>query len=244
MRFDVLTLFPGLFQGFLTESLMAKAVQRGLFDVKLHDFRSFSQDKHHKVDDRPFGGGPGMVLMADPVVSCVEQLQQEIPIGQIVLLTPQGRRFDQTIAETLVAQPRLILLCGRYEGFDQRVSDLLNPLELSLGDFVLNGGEVAAMAVIEAVARLIPGVLGDERSAVEDSFSSGNRGLEFPQYTRPREYRGLNVPEILFSGDHGRIDQWRQEQALARTRDRRQDLWDALQRPEASSNESRNKNEK
>lgn len=244
MRFDVLTLFPGLFQGFLTESLMAKAVQRSLIDVRLHDFRSFSQDKHHKVDDRPFGGGPGMVLMADPIVSCVEQLQQESPSGQVILLTPQGRRFDQRIAEKMVGQPRLILLCGRYEGFDQRVIDLLQPLELSLGDFVLNGGEVAAMAVIESVARLIPGVLGDERSAVDDSFSSGNRGLEFPQYTRPRVYRGLSAPEILFSGDHGRIERWRQEQALAKTRDRRQDLWDALQAPQSqASSDAKDMNE-
>ncbi|MEZ6105671.1 MAG: tRNA (guanosine(37)-N1)-methyltransferase TrmD [Pirellulaceae bacterium] len=235
MRFDVLTLFPGLFQGFVTESLMAKAVQRNLIDIRLHDFRLWSQDKHHKVDDRPFGGGPGMVLMADPVVRCVEAIQQEAPPGELILLTPQGERFNQRIAESLVRSPRLVLLCGRYEGFDQRVLDSLRPRELSLGDFVLNGGEVAAMAIIEATARLIPGVLGDERSAVDDSFSSGNRGLEFPHYTRPRDYRGLTVPEILFSGDHGRIQSWREEQARQRTKQRRADLW-STGRDEPSSN--------
>jgi len=224
MRFDVLTLFPDLFQGYLGQSLLAKAIERKQVDVQLHDFRQWTLDKHHKVDDRPFGGGPGMVIMAEPVVRCVEQLQKESPPGKVVLLTPQGRRLDQRIVEELATEPRLILLCGRYEGFDQRVIDLLEPLELSLGDFVLNGGEVAAMAVIDACIRLVPGVVGDEQSVIDDSFSSGNRGLEFPQYTRPREFRGLAVPEVLLSGNHAEVAKWREAQAHARTRERRSDL--------------------
>jgi tRNA (guanine37-N1)-methyltransferase len=174
MRFDVLTLFPGLFSGYLGESLVSKAIERNLIDVQLHDFRKWTLDRHNKVDDRPYGGGPGMVIMADPVVRCVEELQREGPPAHLVLLTPQGKRFSQTTVERLAKLPRLMLLCGRYEGFDQRVTDVLEPEELSLGDFVLNGGEVAAMAVIDAVMRLIPGTLGDEESHVDDSFSSGH----------------------------------------------------------------------
>ena len=157
MRFDVLTLFPGLFSGYLRESLVSKAIERDLIDVQLHDFRSWTLDKHNKVDDRPYGGGPGMVIAAEPVVRCVEELQQQGPPAHLVLLTPQGKRFSQTTAERFAKLPRLMLLCGRYEGFGQRVTDVLEPEELSLGDFVLNGGEVAAMAVIESVMRLIPG---------------------------------------------------------------------------------------
>ena len=224
MRFDVLTLFPDLFQGYLGQSLLAKAIERKQVDVRLHDFRQWTLDKHHKVDDRPFGGGPGMVIMAEPVVRCVEELQQELPKGKVVLLTPQGRKLDQRVVEELAAEPRLILLCGRYEGFDQRVIDLLDPLEISLGDFVLNGGDVAAMAVIDTCIRLVPGVVGDEQSVIDDSFSSGNRGLECPQYTRPRVFRGLAVPEVLLSGNHAEVAKWREGQALARTRERRSDL--------------------
>ena len=201
MRFDVLTLFPDLFSGYLGESLVKKAIQRNLIDVQMHDFRNWTTDKHKKVDDRPYGGGPGMVIMADPVVRCFEDLQNEGP-------------------------PNHLLLCGRYEGFDQRVVDVLEPEEVSLGDFVLNGGEVAAMAIIDAVMRLIPGTLGDEKSHIDDSFSSGNRGLEYPHYTRPAEYRGLRVPEILLSGNHDRIHQWREEQGKKRTQERRKDLMD------------------
>jgi tRNA (guanine37-N1)-methyltransferase len=226
MRFDVLTLFPGLFSGYLGESLVSKAIERNLIDVQLHDFRKWTLDRHNKVDDRPYGGGPGMVIMADPVVRCVEELQREGPPAHLVLLTPQGKRFSQTTVERLAKLPRLMLLCGRYEGFDQRVTDVLEPEELSLGDFVLNGGEVAAMAVIDAVMRLIPGTLGDEESHVDDSFSSGNRGLEYPHYTRPAEYRGLKVPEVLLSGNHQRVRQWRKEQSEERTRQRREDLLD------------------
>lgn len=226
MRFDVLTLFPGLFSGYLRESLVSKAIERDLIDVQLHDFRSWTLDKHNKVDDRPYGGGPGMVIAAEPVVRCIEELQQQRPPAHLVLLTPQGKRFSQTTAERFAKLPRLMLLCGRYEGFDQRVIDVLEPEELSLGDFVLNGGEVAAMAVIESVMRLIPGTLGDEASHVDDSFSSGNRGLEYPHYTRPAEFRGLKVPEVLLSGNHQKVQEWRRKKSEERTRQRRSDLLD------------------
>ncbi|MCC6124409.1 MAG: tRNA (guanosine(37)-N1)-methyltransferase TrmD [Pirellulales bacterium] len=225
MRFDILTLFPEIFQGFLGESLLNKAIQAGLIEVRLHDIRDWSKNKHRQVDDRPFGGGPGMVLMAPTVVECVEAVQaaSETP-GRLVMLTPQGRRLDQAAVERLAANERLILLCGRYEGFDERIRQILQPEEISLGDFVLNGGEVAAMAVVEAVIRLAPGVLGDEDSSASDSFSGERRWLEFPQYTRPREYRGLEAPEILLSGNHEEIARWRDEQSRRRTLERRPDL--------------------
>jgi len=179
------------------------------------------------VDDRPFGGGPGMVLKVEPVVECVEEIRTIAkPEGRVVLLTPQGRRLDQKVVEELVTTERLILLCGRYEGFDQRVIDILQPDEISVGDYILNGGEVAAMTVIDTVIRLVPGVLGDEKSSVDDSFSRGNRMLESAQYTRPREYRGHSVPEVLLSGNHEAIARWRREQSYLRTKQRREDLLD------------------
>lgn len=227
MRFDVLTLFPEIFSGYLGQSLLNKAIDNDLVEVHLHDIRKWSKNKHQKVDDRPFGGGPGMVLKVEPVVECTEAVQAQDPRdGHLLLMTPQGRRLTQQLVEKLAASERLILLCGRYEGFDQRVVDVLQPEEISIGDFVLNGGEVAAMVLIDTVIRLVPGVLGDERSNVEDSFSSGNRLLEFPQYTRPREYRGIEVPDILLTGDHGQIARWRQEQSLQQTKTRRADLLD------------------
>ena len=225
MRFDVLTLFPEMFSGYLGQSLLGKAIERGCLDVHVHDMRNWSTDPHHKVDDRPYGGGPGMVLQVGPVVECVEAVSQlaDEP-AQVVLLTPQGKPLNQVVVEELSEVPRLILICGRYEGFDQRIIDILQPTELSIGDYILNGGEVAAMVLVDAVMRLIPGVLGDESSNVDDSFSSGNRLLEFPQYTRPRDYRGHGVPEVLLSGDHGAIDDWRSRQSVDRTRQRRSDL--------------------
>jgi tRNA (guanine37-N1)-methyltransferase len=225
MRFDILTLFPAIFDGYLRQSLLKKAIDDRLVEVHLHDFRLWAKDKHHHVDDRPFGGGPGMVIKVEPVVECVEwvQTQGDAP-GRVILLTPQGRRLDQRLVEQMAQQRRLLLLCGRYEGFDQRVIDLLEPEEISVGDFVLNGGEVAAMCVVDAVIRLVPGVLGDEESSVTDSFSEGNRLLEHAQYTRPREYRGLAVPGVLLSGDHEQIARWRAEQSYLKTRQRRQDL--------------------
>lgn len=225
MRFDVLTLFPAMFPGYLGQSLLHKAIQRGLVEVGIHDLRQWAGDKHHKVDDRPFGGGPGMVLRVQPVVEGVEAIQSlDQGRGHVVALTPQGRRLTQTIVEELAAEPRLVLLCGRYEGFDQRVIDILQPDEISVGDFVLNGGEVAAMVIIDAVVRLIPGVLGHQDSSVDDSFSRGNRWLEFAQYTRPREYRGHQVPQVLLTGHHEEIAQWRREQSYQKTKTRRSDL--------------------
>ena len=225
MRLDVLTLFPEMFSGYLTQSLLKLAIERSLVRVDLHNIRDWTRDKHHAVDDRPFGGGPGMVLKPDVVVEAVEAVQQlgETP-GRVVMLTPQGRPLNQRLVEELASHRRLLLLCGRYEGFDQRVNDILEPEEVSLGDFIINGGEVAAMVVIDAVIRLVPGVLGDEDSGRYDSFSTGNRLLEFAQYTRPREYRGHEVPEILLTGDHERIAQWREQSSRERTAERRPDL--------------------
>jgi tRNA (guanine37-N1)-methyltransferase len=227
MRFDVLTLFPEIFSGYMGQSLLKLAIDRGLVDLQLHNIRDWATGKHNQVDDRPFGGGPGMLLMAPPVVECVEAVQQlATQPGRLLMLTPQGRRLDQRVAEDLSQSGRLLLLCGRYEGFDQRIVDLLRPEEISVGDFVLNGGEVAAMVIIDSVVRLIPGVLGDEHSSVEDSFSRGNRMLEHAQYTRPREYRGLEVPEVLLSGNHPEIAAWREQNRIEKTSQRRADLLD------------------
>ena len=225
MRFDVLTLFPQIFSGYLGESLLNKAIENDLVQVQLHNMRDWADNKHHKIDDRPYGGGPGMVLMVEPIVNCVESVQKmKDQPGQLVLLSPQGRPLDQPLVEQLALEQRLILVCGRYEGFDQRISDILKPMEISIGDYVLNGGEVAAMVVIDAVSRLIPDVLGDEQSHIHDSFSSGNRQLEFAQYTRPREFRGLKVPDVLLNGNHQEIARWRQMESERRTRQRRSDL--------------------
>jgi tRNA (guanine37-N1)-methyltransferase len=225
MRFDILTLFPDIFQGYLGESLLKRAIQAGVVEVRLHDIRNWSKNKHNQVDDRPFGGGPGMVLMVPTVVECVEAVQtaHKEP-GHLIMLTPQGRRLDQPTVERLATCKRLLLLCGRYEGFDERIMQILQPEEISLGDFVLNGGEVAAMAIVDAVIRFVPGVLGDEDSNTSDSFSGEHRWLEFPQYTRPRGYRGLEVPEILLSGNHEEIARWREAQSRQRTQQRRPDL--------------------
>jgi tRNA (guanine37-N1)-methyltransferase len=225
MQFDILTLFPEIFQGYLGESLLKRAIQAGLVEVRLHNIRDWSKNKHNQVDDRPFGGGPGMVLMAPTVVDCVEAVQAASePPGHLIMLTPQGRRLDQLAVERLAGEKRLVLLCGRYEGFDERIRQILQPEEISLGDFVLNGGEVAAMAIVDSVIRFVPGVLGDEDSNANDSFSGSRRWLEFPQYTRPREYRGLETPEILLSGNHEEIARWREEQSRKRTIERRPDL--------------------
>ncbi|MDX1945278.1 MAG: tRNA (guanosine(37)-N1)-methyltransferase TrmD [Pirellulaceae bacterium] len=236
MRFDVLTLFPEIFSGYVGQSLLKKAIDAGLVSVHAHDIRHWSTDKHHKVDDRPFGGGPGMVLMAPPVVESVEAVQALAPAGRLVLLSPRGRTLNQQIVEELAAQPRLVLLCGRYEGFDERVIDILSPDEISIGDYILNGGETAAMVLIDALIRLVPGVLGDDASSHADSFSTGNRLLESAQYTRPREYRGRAVPDVLLSGDHAAIARWRSEQSYLTTRRRRADL---LNTPDTHSPDSR-----
>jgi tRNA (guanine37-N1)-methyltransferase len=225
MRFDVLTLFPEMFSGYLGQSLLKRAIDAGIVDVQIYNIRDWAHGKHKQVDDRPFGGGPGMVLRPEPVVECVEAVQQQgKQSGHLILLSPQGRRLDQRSVQELAAYPRLVLICGRYEGVDQRVIDLLAPDELSIGDYILGGGEVAAMVVIDAVVRLVPGVLGDEESNRQDSFSGQPPLLEFGQYTRPREYRGLKVPDVLMTGNHPEIARWRAEQKLIRTRQRRADL--------------------
>lgn len=227
MRFDIITLFPGIFESYFSESILRNAMETDKIQVRLHNIRDWANDKHLTVDDRPFGGGPGMVMKVDPVVPCVETVRSiEEDQGHLVLFTPQGRTFNQRIAEELVQEKRILLLCGRYEGFDQRVFDILQPDEISIGDYVLNGGEVAAMVVLESVMRLIPGVLGDDDSAKVDSFSQGNRLLEEEQYTRPREFRGLSVPEILLSGNHQEVEKWRMQNRIERTKARRPDLLD------------------
>ncbi|NDC64061.1 MAG: tRNA (guanosine(37)-N1)-methyltransferase TrmD [Planctomycetia bacterium] len=222
MRIDILTLFPDLFAGFLDGSLLGAARTAGLIDIRLTNIRDFAEGVHRQVDDRPFGGGPGMLLMPGPVVACVEAVQRQDAAGHLVMLTPGGRRLDQQVVEHLAARERIVLLCGRYEGFDERVRATLQPEEISIGDYVLSGGEVAAMVIVDAVARLVPGVLGHEESARLDSFSGVDRLVEGPQYTRPREFRGLRVPDVLLSGDHGRIATWRHEQAVDATRRRSQ----------------------
>jgi len=221
MRIDILTLFPEMFAGFLDGSLLGEARRSRLIDVCLTNIRDHAEGVHRQVDDRPYGGGPGMLLMPGPVVSCVEAVQRQAAApGHLVMLTPGGRRLDQAGVEELARKQRLVLVCGRYEGFDDRVRETLQPDEISIGDYVLSGGEVAAMVIVDAVARLLPGVLGDEESARQDSFSGVDRLVEGPQYTRPREFRGLRVPDVLLSGDHGRIASWRHEQAVDATRRR------------------------
>ena len=218
IRFDVLTLFPDLFQGYLSQSLLKIARLSGIVDVQLWNIRDWSLDKHKRVDDRPYGGGPGMVLMAEPVVDCVEAVQAKVEDpGLLIMLTPTGRRLTQPVVRELAEHRRLLLLCGRYEGFDDRIRQVLKPMEISAGDFICNGGEVPAMLVIEAVMRLIPGVLGDAASAEDESHSEPGR-LEYPQYTKPREYRGLPVPEVLLNGNHAVIEKWRQRQSEDRSR--------------------------
>ncbi len=236
MRFDVLTLFPEMFSGYLSQSLLNKAIQRGLLSVNLHDIRNWADGRHKQVDDRPFGGGPGMILKVEPVVAAVEDVQQQATApAHVVMLTPQGRVLTQTVVEELAAKPRLMLICGRYEGFDDRIRQIVQPDEISIGDFILGGGEVASMVVIDAVVRLLPGVLGDEDSAKQDSFSGAQPMLEYGQFTRPREFRGLEVPEVLLSGDHRAIARWREQQSLLKTQSRRADL---LQQPARSRKDS------
>lgn len=237
MQFEVLTLFPEIFSGYLTQSLLHKAILNQLVSVRLHNLRDWAEGRHQQVDDRPYGGGPGMILMVEPVVKAVEAIQAlprsvspspvpmlDVPPAEVILLTPSGERLTQRLVEELAGLPRMLLLCGRYEGFDQRVMDLLRPREISVGDYVLNGGEVAAMVLIDSLVRMVPGVLGDEQSSIEDSFSRGNRLLEYPQYSRPRVFRGLSVPDVLLGGNHQEIARWRQAQSLQKTRERRRDL--------------------
>ena len=223
MRIDALTIFPRMLEGPLSDGIVQRARAASLVEIQVHDLREFSDDRHRSVDDSPFGGGPGMVMKAEPFFRAVESLRRSAPgKGAVVLLSPRGRRFDQATARRFAGLDQLLLLCGRYEGVDERVVEVLADEELSLGDFVLTGGETAALAVIEAVVRLIPGALGDEGSAESDSFEGSL--LDWPHYTRPGEWRGHAVPEVLVSGDHGRIRRWRRKEALRATRERRPDL--------------------
>lgn len=220
IRFDILSLFPDLFTSYVCESLLKRARAKGLVDVRCWDIRDWTTDKHRKVDDKPYGGGPGMVIAPQPVYDAVEAIQSEAePDGLLVMLTPQGERLTQRVVEELAGQRRILLLCGRYEGFDERIRLGLKPREISVGDFITNGGEVPAMVIVDSVIRLIPGVLGDEESAKEDSFSRPD-WMEYPQYTRPPVFRSMEVPPILLGGDHAKVAQWRAEQAKLRSKQR------------------------
>jgi tRNA (guanine37-N1)-methyltransferase len=232
MRIDILTLFPGMFESVFRESIVKRAMESGQVTIRVHNIRDYAMDKHHVTDDMPYGGGGGMVMKVEPIILALEHIlgadliarQRSTGVVQvpIVLLTPAGRLFDQARAQAYERQGHVVLICGRYEGVDERVTELAITEEISIGDYVLSGGEIPAMAIVEAVTRLIPGVLGDMRAMVEDSHASGL--LEYPHYTRPAEYRGLPVPEVLLSGDHARVSRWRREQALRRTYLRRPDL--------------------
>lgn len=226
MIFEILTLFPGMFVSPLGESILGKARERGLIQVRVHNIRDYATDKHQITDDRPFGGGEGMVMKPEPIVRLLDDLKAEEPPPWVVLLSPQGHVFQQECARRWGSLPRLALICGRYEGVDERVAEHFADEEVSLGDYVLTGGELPAMVVLDAVARLLPGVLGNAASAAAESFVEPV--LEYPQYTRPREFRGHRVPEILLSGDHAAIHRWRRGQALLRTKLRRPDLFARL----------------
>lgn len=228
MQFEVFTLLPEIFPPYLQSSILQRARQRGLIDVRIHNIRDYTHDRHHTTDDTPYGGGGGMVMKPEPVFEAVEAVlgtansqAQPVPVP-IILLTPQGRVFTQRVAEELVGHERIALLCGRYEGVDERIREHLVTDEISIGDYVLTGGELPALLVIDAVSRLIPGVLGDPTGAQDDSHSMGL--LEYPHYTKPAEFRGWRVPDVLLSGDHGKIETWRREQALTRTFRKRPDM--------------------
>lgn len=222
MRFDILTLFPEMFEGPFTESILKRAQASGLIEIQLHNIRHYATDKHQTTDDTPYGGGGGMVMKAPPIVEAVEGVAHSADEAPVILMTPQGRVFTQKIAQELAQHPRLILVCGRYEGFDERVRQLVATDEISIGDYVLTGGELPAMILVDTIARLIPGVLGARWGAEEDSHAMGL--LEYPHYTRPAEYRGLTVPEVLANGNHAEIDRWRRFQSLRRTWQRRPDM--------------------
>ena len=222
MVFDVLTLFPGMFESPMQESILARAAKQGLLQVRAHNLRDWAEGKHQTTDDTPYGGGDGMVMKPEPIAKALEALKKKTPNAKVLLMTPQGTRFDQRHSKDLAREEGLIFLCGRYEGFDERVRQSLVDAEYSIGDFVLTGGELPAMVMIDAISRHLPGVLGSSGSAETDSFSDGL--LEYPQYTRPAVFEGMQVPQILLSGDHGKIARWRREQQLLRTLQRRPDL--------------------
>jgi tRNA (guanine37-N1)-methyltransferase len=224
MRIDILCLFPEVFVSPLNQSIIKRAREEGLVNIVIHDVRDCTHDKHHTADDYPYGGGPGMVLKPEPIFEAAESVQQQLSVKgmPIVLLSPQGRLFSQSVARELALHPNLMLICGHYEGFDERVREHLATDEISIGDYILSGGELAALVIVDAVVRLIPGALGSEDSAGNDSHSDGL--LEYPQYTRPPSYRGWSVPSVLLSGNHREVAQWRRRQAIMRTAKRRPDL--------------------
>jgi tRNA (guanine37-N1)-methyltransferase len=227
MRIDVLTLFPEMFESPLAHSIIRRAQESNAVEIVLSNIRDFAADNYRKVDDKPYGGGPGMVMMCQPVFDCYETVKaQSTDKPRVIMMTPQGRKFDQQMARELSREKRLMLIAGRYEGFDERIREGLDAEQVSIGDYVLTGGELPAMVIIDAVVRLLEGVLGDDASALDESFSDGL--LEYPQYTRPEVYRDMRVPEILLSGDHGKIAQWRKDKSLERTKKWRPDLIDGL----------------
>jgi tRNA (guanine37-N1)-methyltransferase len=229
MKIDILTLFPEICHAPLNESIMKRAQEKGIIDVRIHNLRDWASDKHHVVDDAPFGGGQGMVMKPEPIFAAVEDLLHQTPklkpqTSKVILMSPAGRRLDQQLATALLQEAHLVIICGHYEGVDHRVVEHLVSLEISIGDYVLTNGAIAAVVLVDAIVRLLPGVLGHEQSAADDSFSAENSGLEAPQYTRPAEFRGWKVPEVLLSGNHAEIAKWRKEQAIKRTRENRPDL--------------------
>jgi tRNA (guanine37-N1)-methyltransferase len=223
MKFDIVTIFPRMVEAALLEGVVARGIEAGLLDVRVHDLREHTTDRHRTVDDVPYGGGPGMVMKPEPLVKAVEALKQERGTpGAVILLSPQGRAFTQAEAARIAGLGHVVLLCGRYEGMDERVKELVAAEELSVGDYVLSGGELPALIVVDAVSRLVPGVVGDEQSVEADSFTRGL--LDYPHYTRPAEFAGLKVPDVLLSGHHAQVRRWRKKMALARTLDRRPEL--------------------
>ena len=225
MKIDILTLFPEICRAPLNESIMKRAQEKGIIDVRIHNLRDWTSDKHHVVDDAPFGGGQGMVMKPEPIFAAVEDLRgQMAEQSKILLMSPAGRRLDQQLATELSQEAHLVIICGHYEGVDHRVVEHLVDLEISIGDYVLTNGAIGAVVLVDGIVRLLPGVLGHEQSAADDSFSAESSGLEAPQYTRPAEFRGWKVPEVLLSGNHAEIAQWRKKQAIKRTRENRPDL--------------------
>ena len=222
MKFDILTLFPGMFSGPFDESIIKRAKDKKLIEIELHNIRDYAADKHQTADDAPYGGGAGMVMKVEPLAACIQDVKTRNPQSTVIMTSPHGRPFNQELASELTRRDGLIIICGRYEGIDERVRQLYVEEDISLGDFILSGGEIAAMALVDAVTRLIPGALGSDESAMTDSFSDGL--LEYPQYTRPPEFMGLKVPEILLSGNHELIRKWRRLQSLRKTRQLRPDL--------------------
>lgn len=220
MKIDILTLFPGIFEGPLTESMMKRAQEQGHVEIKIHNIRDFTEDKHRVTDDSPYGGGPGMVMKVEPIIKCVESIQSES--ARVIMLTPQGKRLEQKDLQRLSGEKHLVMICGHYEGIDDRVRQLVVDEEISIGDYVLTNGALPAMVLVDGITRLIPGVLGHEDSAGEESFSQGK--LEYPQFTRPPEFRGLKVPDVLLSGNHGEISTWRKKMSEEKTKTNRPDL--------------------